>query len=121
MKPAGLKEVFILKYLGGTTMEKVYEIIEIAKKTGKIKKGANEVTKMVERGKTKFVAYAADADPKEIIMHIPLLAKEKQVPCFEVPSKAELGAAAGLSIPTAAVAVMEAGDAKKLIAQMSEE
>lgn len=101
-------------------MEKVYEIIEIATKTGKIKKGANEATKMVERGKAKFVAYAADADPKEITMHIPLLCKEKGVPCFEVGSKTELGAAAGIPVGTTAVAVIEEGESKKNIAQLTE-
>ena len=36
-------------------MDKVYEIIEVAKTTGKISKGTNETTKAIERGKAKFV------------------------------------------------------------------
>jgi large subunit ribosomal protein L7Ae len=99
-------------------MEKIYEIIELAKKTGKIKKGTNEVTKMIEKGKAKFVVYAEDVTPKEIIMHIPILAKEKNVPCYGVPSREELGAAAGLSIPTSAIAVIVEGEAKQLIKDM---
>ena len=95
--------------------DKGYEIVEIARKSGKIKKGTNEATKMVERGTAKAIVYALDVTPKEIIMHIPLLAKEKGIPCFEVASKEELGAAAGLTKPTAAVAIVDAGDAKALI------
>jgi large subunit ribosomal protein L7Ae len=95
--------------------DKVYEVIESAKASGKLCKGSNEVTKALEKGKAKFVAVAKDTTPPEIIMHLPILAKEKGVPCFEVPSKEELGAAAGLSVGTAAVAVIQEGDAKNLI------
>lgn len=95
--------------------EQALEIIEIAKKTGKLKKGSNEVTKAIESGRAKFVVYAADTNPKEIIMHLPLLAKEKGIKFAEVSTKEELGAAAGLPVGTAAVAVMNEGEAKELI------
>jgi large subunit ribosomal protein L7Ae len=48
-------------------------------------------------------------------MHIPLLAKEKNITCIIVPSREELGTAAGLSVPAVAIAVVEAGEAKELI------
>ena len=92
--------------------EKALEIVEIAKSSGKIKKGVNEVTKALERGTAKLVLYAKDTSPAEIVMHLPLLAKEKNIPCVEVNSKEELGAAAGLGIPTTAVAIISEGDAK---------
>ena len=99
-------------------VEKAYEAIEVARATGKIRKGSNEVTKALERGVAKFVAYAKDVDPKEIVMHIPLLAKEKGVPCVEVNKKEELGAAAGVPVGTAAVAIIEEGDAKNIIKEL---
>ncbi|MBR9700934.1 50S ribosomal protein L7ae [Candidatus Woesearchaeota archaeon] len=95
--------------------EQAFEIIELARKTGKIKKGCNEVTKVLEKGQAKFVAYAEDTQPKEIVMHLPLLSKEKGVKCIAVSKKDELGAAAGLPLGTAAVAVVEEGNAKDLI------
>jgi large subunit ribosomal protein L7Ae len=100
--------------------DKVFEAIEIAKTSGKIRKGANEATKAIERGIAKLVAYAKDVQPEEIVMHIPLIAKEKGIPCFLVNSKEELGTAAGIGRPTAAIAVIEEGDAKKLIAELKE-
>jgi large subunit ribosomal protein L7Ae len=100
--------------------DKVFEAIEIAKTSGKICKGANEATKAVERGIAKLVAYAKDVQPEEIIMHIPLIAKEKGIPCFQVNSKEELGTAAGIGRPTAAIAIIEEGDAKKIIAELKE-
>ena len=99
--------------------DNVYEAIEVAKATGKIKKGVNEVTKSIEKGDAKLVAYAKDISPPEIIMHIPLLCKEKEILCIEVPSKEELGASAGLDVPTASVSIVKEGEAKKLISQLS--
>ena len=100
------------------SVDKIYEVIETAKTTGKIMKGTNETTKATERGKAKFVAIAKDIDPAEIIMHIPVIAEEKDVPCFTVPSKEELGAAAGIQVGTGSVAVIEEGEAKNLIKQV---
>ncbi|MBW3003773.1 50S ribosomal protein L7Ae [Candidatus Woesearchaeota archaeon] len=102
-------------------IDKVFEAIEIARKTGKIKKGTNEVTKAIERGNAKLVAVAKDVNPPEIVMHIPALCKEKGIPCVEVPSREELGAAAGISVSTVSVAVVQEGDAKAIIKQIAEE
>lgn len=98
-----------------TRAEDVLEAIEIARDTGKIRKGVNETTKAVERGIAKLVVLAEDVDPKEITMHLPPLCEEKNIKCKPVPSKSELGRAAGLDVPTASIAVVEAGEAKKKI------
>ncbi len=99
-------------------VEKALESIEVAKATGKIKKGTNEVTKAVERGTAKLVAVAKDVNPPEIIMHIPMLCKDKDIPCVTVDSKEELGAAAGLGVGTASIAVTQEGEAKNMIKQI---
>ena len=101
-------------------VDKVLESIEIAKATGKIKKGTNETTKSIEKGKAKLVAVAKDITPPEIVMHIPLLSEEKEVACVQVPSKEELGAAAGLDVSTSSVAIIEEGESKKLIKEIIE-
>jgi len=96
-------------------VEQVYKAIETARQDGKISKGVNEVTKSIERGDAKLVAFASDVSPKEIVMHLPGLSKEKQIPCVQVGTKEELGAAAGLKVPTSAVAVVKSEGAKKII------
>jgi large subunit ribosomal protein L7Ae len=101
-------------------IDNALEAIEVAKATGKIKKGTNEVTKAIEKGKAKLVVVAKDANPPEIVMHIPLLSKEKGISCVEVDSKEQLGASAGIDVPTASVAVVVEGDSKKLISQINE-
>jgi large subunit ribosomal protein L7Ae len=93
-------------------MASVYDIVEKARKSGKIEKGTNEVTKAVERGTAKLVVYAADVEPKEIVAHIPILCKEKSIKCEEADSKQKLGVAAGINVGCSSVAVIDMGDAK---------
>jgi len=99
-------------------IDKIYESIEVAKATGRIKKGSNEVTKAIEKGTAKLVAIAKNVNPPEITMHIPLLSKEKDILCVEVPSKEELGASAGLSVGTASIAIIEEGEAKNTVKEI---
>jgi large subunit ribosomal protein L7Ae len=101
--------------------DKVYELVEIARDTGKVKKGSNEVTKLVERGETVFVVMAEDVQPPEILAHLPLLCEERNITYAYVPSKAELGNASGLEKPTAAVAVVDVGKGKPLLENLSEQ
>ena len=95
--------------------DKAYEAIELAKKSGKIKKGTNEVTKAIERNIAKLVVVAENVNPKEVIMHIEPLCREKDVPCVFVGSKEDLGAAAGLPVGTSSVAIIKEGDAANII------
>ena len=99
-------------------MVSAYEVVELARKTGKVEKGTNEVTKAVERGVAKLVVVAEDVEPKEVIQHIPLLCQEKGITCVNVDSKKKLGVAAGINVATASVAVIEAGSAGSMLASL---
>jgi large subunit ribosomal protein L7Ae len=94
-------------------MASIYDLIEKARKTGKIEKGTNEVTKAIERGTAKIVAYASDVDPKEIVQHLSILCKEKNVPCVEADKKEKLGIAVGIGVPCASVCIINPGEAEK--------
>ena len=98
--------------------EKAYEAVELARSTGKLRKGTNEATKALEKGTAKLVVVAKDTNPAEIIMHLEPLAKEKGTPLIKVPSKEELGRAAGMSRGSSAVAIVQEGDAKDHIKQI---
>ncbi len=101
--------------------DKALEIVEIAKNSGKLKKGMNETTKAVERGKAKLVVVANDINPPEIVMHLPPLCEEKGIPFVVASPKTELGTAAGLEVPTSAIAILDAGEAKKLLKELTDE
>ena len=109
----------LIKEFSKEIIEKAYEAVEIARTTGKIKKGVNEVTKVIERGQAKLVVIAKDVNPPEIIMHFPPLCEEKSAPLVIVPSKEDLGAAAGLQVQTSAVVSVNAGNAKELIKKIA--
>ena len=109
------KSIYVLFDMPKDLYEKTYEIVEIARDSGKLRKGSNEVTKLIERGQAKFVVMSEDIQPEEILAHIPPLCDEKGIPYSYVPSKQELGSAAGLDVPTASVAVIDAGKARVLI------
>ena len=89
-----------------------YDLVEKARDNGKISKGANEVTKQVERGQAKLVVMAEDVSPEEILAHMPVLCEEKKIPYTYVPSKDELGSAAGLLVSTTAIAITNPGKDK---------
>lgn len=97
-----------------------YSIVEKARKTGKVDKGINEATKDAELGVAKLVVYATDVSPKEITSHIPIICKEKGIPCVEVDSKKKLGIAVGIKVNASAVAIVDAGEAAGEIAKIRE-
>ena len=99
--------------------EKQLDIVDKAKKKGKIRVGVNEVTKAVERGKAKLVLIAKDVSPPEIVMHLPIICSEKDVAFSFVETKKELGEKAGIAVGTSAVVILDEGDAKKELADLT--
>jgi U4/U6 small nuclear ribonucleoprotein SNU13 len=82
-----------------------------------LKKGANEATKTLNRGISEFIVMAADAEPLEILLHLPLLCEDKNVPYVFVPSKIAFGRACGVSRPVIAASVTT-NDASQLRTQI---
>jgi large subunit ribosomal protein L7Ae len=96
-------------------VSKTYEALQMAKQSGTVRKGANEVTKSIERGLASLVVIAGDVEPEEVVIHIPTLCEQKQIPYSYVPSKQDLGKAIGMNVPCTAVAVENAGSAANAI------
>ncbi|MHA2360435.1 MAG: ribosomal L7Ae/L30e/S12e/Gadd45 family protein [Candidatus Thorarchaeota archaeon] len=89
--------------------KKALEALEVAKDTGRIKKGINQL-----------VVIAEDVEPPEIIMYLPGLCDDKKAPYIFVTSKKDLGNAAGIDRPTAAVAIVVEGKAKDVVSDLVE-
>jgi len=83
----------------------ILDLVQQANNYKQLKKGANEATKALNRSICEFVVLAADAEPIEILLHLPLLCEDKNVPYVFVPSKKALGRACGVSRAIIAVAV----------------
>lgn len=65
----------------------------------------------------RLIVLAGDATPLAIVMHLPLLAEDKNVPYVFVPSKISLGRACGVSRPIIAASI-NSNDASDLAPQI---
>nr|XP_033785253.1 NHP2-like protein 1 isoform X1 [Geotrypetes seraphini] len=92
--------------LGDAQLTKtLLDLVQQASNYKQLRKGANEATKTLNRGIAEFIVMAADAEPLEIILHLPLLCEDKNVPYVFVRSKQALGRACGVSRPVVACSV----------------
>jgi large subunit ribosomal protein L7Ae len=96
------------------------DALEVARDTGTVKKGTNETTKAVERGSAELVYIAEDVQPEEIVMHLPELAEEKEVPFLYVETQADVGQAAGLEVGSAAAAIVDDGEADDQVEEIAD-
>jgi U4/U6 small nuclear ribonucleoprotein SNU13 len=66
---------------------------------------------------------AADTEPLEILLHLPLLCEDKNVPYVFVPSKMALGRACGVSRPVIAASILtnEKSELKDQIQNMKDQ
>jgi len=94
---------------------KVLEALTVANDSGRVRKGANETTKSIESSTAQLVIIAEDVEPEEVVMHLPTLCAEKGVAFCYVPTKKELGAAAGLPVPSAAMAIEKPGNGAEMV------
>ncbi|XP_021039264.2 NHP2-like protein 1 [Mus caroli] len=85
--------------------KKLLDLVQQSCNYKQLRKGANEATKTLNRGISEFIVMAADAEPLEIILHLPLLCEDKNVPYVFVRSKQALGRACGVSRPVIACSV----------------
>lgn len=65
------------------------DLIQQATSYKQTKKGANEATKTLNRGISELIIMAGDAEPIEIILHLPLLCEDKNVPYVFLPRYVE--------------------------------
>lgn len=96
---------------------KVLELVQQATHYKQMKKGANEATKALSRGIADLIILSADTTPLEILLHLPLLCEDKNVPYVFVASKQALGRACGVSRPVIACAILS-NDSSQLAPQV---
>ncbi|CAH9087625.1 unnamed protein product [Cuscuta europaea] len=97
----------------------IHDLVAQAANFKQLKKGANEATKTLNRGISEFIVMAADTEPLEILLHLPLLAEDKNVPYVFVKSKEALGRACGVTRPVIACSVTS-NEGSQLKSQITE-
>lgn len=100
---------------------KALEALELARDTGKIKKGANEATKAIERSVAALVLVGADVEPEEIVMHLGPLCEEKKIPYLFINKQNDIGTASGLEVGSTAAAIVKPGKAKDLVDEIAKQ
>ncbi len=100
---------------------KALEALELARDTGKIKKGANEATKAIERSVAALVLIGADVEPEEIVMHLGPLCEEKKIPYLFINKQNDIGTASGLEVGSTAAAIIKPGKAKDLVDEIAKQ
>jgi len=88
-----------------TLTNQILDLVQQASQYKQLKKGANEATKTLNRGIAEIIILTADTEPIEILLHLPLLCEDKNVPYVYVPSKTALGRACGVARPVIAASV----------------
>ncbi|KRX06253.1 hypothetical protein PPERSA_06135 [Pseudocohnilembus persalinus] len=87
--------------------KEIFDLVQGCSSLKEIKKGANEATKCLNRGIAQIIIIAADTTPLEIVLHLPLLCEDKNVPYIFVSSKKKLGQACGTSRNVIACAILK--------------
>ena len=113
------KSAYVRFQVPRETVDKTYQLLQVAKDTGKLRKGTNETTKAIERGIAKLVVIAEDVEPPQVVAHLPILCEERKIPYLYVPSKLELGKSSGLDVGSAAISVVEPGDGVQSLKDIS--
>lgn len=98
---------------------RLLDLVQQAASYKQLKKGANEATKTLNRGTAEVLILAADAEPLEIVLHLPLVCEDKNVPYVFVGSKTSLGRACGVNRSVIACSVT-AKEGSQLNSQIKE-
>jgi len=96
-------------------LKKSLDALDLARTTGNVKKGTNETTKIIERGMARLVLISEDVTPEEVVMHLPPLCEEKNIPYLYVKNQKDLGAACGINKGCASAVILDPGKAEEAV------
>ncbi|XP_003217638.1 H/ACA ribonucleoprotein complex subunit 2 [Anolis carolinensis] len=82
---------------------KLYKCIKKASKVKQIRRGVKEVQKFINKGEKGITVLAGDTLPIDVYCHIPIMCEDRNLPYVYIPSKTDLGAAAGSKRPTCVI------------------
>ncbi|XP_075065216.1 H/ACA ribonucleoprotein complex subunit 2 [Mixophyes fleayi] len=96
----------IARPLAGRKLTKrLYKCVKKAAKSRSIRRGVKEVQKFINKGEKGLVILAGDTLPIEVYCHIPVMCEDRSIPYAYIPSKSDLGAAAGSKRPTCVILI----------------
>mmetsp|Transcript_22360 Transcript_22360/g.37396 ORF Transcript_22360/g.37396 Transcript_22360/m.37396 type:complete len:146 (+) Transcript_22360:97-534(+) len=87
------------------TTKKLHKLVKKASQAKFVRRGVKEVVKALRKGNKGFCIIAGDISPIDVIVHLPVMCEDRQIPYYYVPSKTDLGAAASTKRPTSCILV----------------
>ncbi|KAM5170013.1 H/ACA ribonucleoprotein complex subunit 2 [Mantella aurantiaca] len=90
---------------GRKLTKRLYKCIKKAVKHKNIRRGVKEVQKFLNKGEKGIVVLAGDTLPIEVYCHVPVMCEDRSIPYAYIPSKSDLGAAAGSKRPTCVILI----------------
>ncbi len=114
------KESYVKFETPESVEKKLLDLVENSFRSGKIKKGTNEVIKSIERGESKIVVIAEDVSPPEVVFYLPVLCDEKKVAYAYVKKRSDLGAKVGIA-SAASISVVDYGKSEDIYKQIISE
>ncbi|XP_005992442.1 H/ACA ribonucleoprotein complex subunit 2-like protein isoform X1 [Latimeria chalumnae] len=85
--------------------KRLYKCIKKAAKQKQIRRGVKEVQKFINKGEMGIVVLAGDTLPIDVYCHLPVMCEDRNLPYAYIPSKSDLGAAAGSKRPTCVILI----------------
>nr|ALS04174.1 H/ACA ribonucleoprotein complex subunit 2-like protein [Acartia pacifica]ALS04175.1 H/ACA ribonucleoprotein complex subunit 2-like protein [Acartia pacifica] len=77
--------------------KKVYKLIKkSSKQKNYLRSGLKDVQRRIRKGESGIVVFAGDVTPLDVMIHMPGVCEDKQIPYVYTPSRMDLGAAMGV-------------------------
>ncbi|KAI9689300.1 MAG: RNA binding protein snu13 [Bathelium mastoideum] len=92
-------------FAGQALSQEILDVVQQAQNYRQLTKGIKEAAKTLNRGTSELIVIAADVSPPDIILRLPLLCEEKNVPYVYVGSQMALRRTAGASHRPVAVSI----------------
>ena len=87
------------------TTKKLHKLVKKATSSKCTKRGVKEVVKALRKGEKGFCIIAGDISPIDVVTHLPMMCEDRNIPYYYVPSKHDLGSAAGTKRPTSCILI----------------
>ncbi|XP_069507654.1 H/ACA ribonucleoprotein complex subunit 2 [Ambystoma mexicanum] len=101
--------------------KRVYKLVKKACKQKQIRRGVKEVQKFLNKGEKGILVLAGDTQPIEVYCHLPIMCEDRSIPYVYIPSKLDLGLAAGSKRPTCVILVKAHEDYQEAYDECAEE
>ncbi|KAF5306137.1 hypothetical protein FQR65_LT07413 [Abscondita terminalis] len=102
--------------------KKCYKLLKKASKHKTyVRNGLKDVQKRIRKGEHGLLFFAADVSPIDIMVHLPGVCEDKNIPYCYTPSRADLGAALGVKRGSLLALVREKEDYKELYDELKQE